>query len=333
MHFLCRSVRPDFGPPGGRLRLLSGAALLASLALMPAGQPAHALVITPTFASNITSDPNAAAIEGVINTAISTYEADFSDPITVAITFQEGAGLGGSSTFFANVPYSTYLAALKADATTSNDAIANSLLPNSATNPVNGASTINVKTANLRAVGINANPPAGQPDGFITLNTSLTFPGSPGSSSTYSLLAVTEHEIDEVLGLGSALPSPQFNTIFPEDLFRYDATGNRSFTTNSVALAFFSINGTTDLAQFDNQNDGGDFGDWQSNPLPSGVPPKVQDAFATPGATPSLGVELTALDVVGYNFVGQVAVPEPGTLALLGTSLFGFAALRRRRLR
>jgi len=147
---------------------------------------------------------------------------------------------------------------------------------------------VNVKTANLRAVGI-ATPGFGvgqaNPDGAITLNTSLTFPGSLGSSSTYSLLSVTEHEIDEVLGLGSSLAAIPLGTIFPEDLFRYDAAGNRSFTTNSAAQAFFSINGTTDLAQFDNQNDGGDFGDWQSNPLPSGIPPKVQDAFATPLAT------------------------------------------------
>jgi hypothetical protein len=175
----------------------------------------------------------------VINTAIGTYQSNFSDPITVAIKFQEGGGLGGSSTFFANVAYSTYLAALKADATTGNDATANALLPNNLTNPVNGGSNINVKTANLRAVGINANPPAGSPDGTITLNTSLTFPGSPGSSSTFSLLSVVEHEIDEVLGLGSSLPSIPLSTIFPEDLYRYDAAGNRSFTTTSSALAFF----------------------------------------------------------------------------------------------
>jgi len=31
------------------------------------------------------------------------------------------------------------------------------------------------------------------------------------------------------------------------------------------------------------------------------VPPKVQDAFATPGANPALSVELNALDVVGYD--------------------------------
>jgi hypothetical protein len=115
---------------------------------------------------------------------------------------------------------------------------------------------------------------------------------------------VTEHEIDEVLGLGSSLPGVPNGTIFPEDLFRYDASGTkiRNFTTSSTATAFVSINGTTNLAQFHNKNDGADFGDWESNPLPPGVSPKVQDAFATPlPANPSLGVELTALDVIGYD--------------------------------
>jgi len=171
-----------------------------------------------------------------------------------------------------------------------------------ATNPVNGATTINVKTANLRAVGIMLNPPPGQPDGFIGLNTAITSPGSPGSTGTFNLLPVVEHEIDEVLGLGSSLPSVPAGTIFPQDLYRYSAVNTRSFTTAN-SLAFFSINGTAGLAQFDNQNDGGDFGDWQSNPLPAGVQPKVQDAFATPGANPVLSVELNALDVIGYDRV------------------------------
>ena len=82
----------------------------------------------------------------------------------------------------------------------------------------------------------------------------------------------------------------------------------RSFATGSNKLAYFSIDGVTRLAQYDNQNDGGDPGDWQSNPLPSGVSPKRQDAFATPGASPALSVELTALDVIGFDRASS-AVP------------------------
>jgi len=285
------------------------------------GAPAWAnMVITPTYASNITTDPNAAVIEGAIQSAINVYEADFADPITVHITFQEmNTGLGSSNTSFFNLSYATYLAQLTADAKTIDDATAIAHLPTlaqyNALFPSAGGN-INVKTANERAVGI-AN--GTNPDGTIGLNTSITNPGSPGSSGAFSLTVVAEHEIDEVLGLGSALPTPQFNAPFPEDLFRYDASGVRSFTTTATAKAFFSINGTTDLAQFDNQNDGGDFGDWQSNPLPAGVQPKVQDAFATSGATPALGVELTALDVIGYDRIASI--PEPGTGVLLAAAL------------
>ena len=116
------------------------------------------LHITPTFDVSITSDPNAAAIEAAINTAIANIESRFSDPITVNIKFQKGGGLGSSSTFFGTVSYATFLAALKGDAKTSDDATAVGLLPNVATNPVNGATTINVKTANLRAVGFARAP-------------------------------------------------------------------------------------------------------------------------------------------------------------------------------
>jgi hypothetical protein len=309
---------------GGSVRFASLVSALCIITLM-LGAPAWAnMVITPAFDTTITSDPNKIAIENTINAAIAIYENDFADPITVNIKFQEmSSGLGMSTTFFSTVSYSQYLTALTADAKTSDDATALAHLPPGPNNPVNGTASINVKTANLRAVGINVNPPTGQPDGTIGLNTSMTNPGSPGSSNAFSLLVTTEHEIDEVLGLGSALPNPPSGSPFPEDLFRYDASGARSFTTTATAKAFFSLNGTTDLAQFDNQNDGGDFGDWQSNPLPTGVQPKVQDAFATSGATPALGVELRALDVIGYDLIA----PEPGTGVLLAAALIVLGGL------
>ncbi len=310
----------------------------AAVALLGLGAPARGLIITPTFDISITSDPNAAAIEGTINQAIQVYQSTFIDPINVTIKFQEmTTGLGQSNFFFYNISYASYLNALKADATSANDATALAHLPNGPNNPVTGDAFINVKTANLRAVGINGlnSGLAGGVDGIIGLNTHITDVGSPGSSGQFSLLATTEHEIDEVLGLGSALPNIGnfFNQPLPEDLFRYDNLGNRSFSVASPAGgAFFSIDGTTDLAQFNNTNNGGDYGDWQSSPLPPGVAPQVQDAFATPGSHPTLGVnEITALDVIGYDVA---AVPEPASLSLMGVGGLALAGLgwwRRRR--
>jgi hypothetical protein len=297
------------------------AKLVSALALgtLLLGQQARAsFVITPTFDPTITSDPNGSTIMATINSAIAIYEANFTDSITVHITFQEGGGLGGSNTSFGTIPYATYLAVLTADAKTSDDATALMHLPTALQfQTFFGTTNINVKTATERAIGI-AN--STNPDGTITLNTSImnlsrTGPQDP---SKYDLMAVASHEIDEVLGLGSALGTPFSANPFPEDLFRYDSSGSRSFTTSTSATAFFSIDGTTDLAEFNNQQSGADFGDWRSNPLPAGAQPKVQDAFATPGANPALSVELRALDVIGYDLI---TTPEPGTGVLLAAAL------------
>ncbi len=323
-------LQPGISPAGDDSRFSSPVRVDGNVPVLGAPLAASAgLIINATFDGTITTDPNAAAIENTINTAISTIEAMFSDPITVNITFVKiTTGLGQSATYFGNISYATFLAALTGDAKTAEDAIAINSLPSALTNPVNGNTTINVKTANLRAVGIATNVPF---DGIVGVNTTLTSPGSVGSPGTYNLLPVILHEIDEVLGLGSALPSPYAGTIFPEDLYRYSAFNARTFTTTDSrtndTFAFFSIDGSTPLAQFDNQNDGGDFGDWQSNPRSSGVPARVQDAFETPHVNPPLGVELTALDVIGYDrfattamttatIVADRAAPQP-----LGTTI------------
>ena len=281
---------------------------------------------------------HAATIEGTINTAIAAYESKISTPITVRMGFGEmTSGLGASSSYFGNISYSSYLAGLNSHASSANDVTALSVLnpEGSAVNPVNGNANINVKTANLRAIGINANAPSGQSfdgltngqwDGTIQLNTSLTTPGSAGTASQYSLLAVTEHEMDEVLGMGSALPDIPNGTIFPTDLFRYTSSGARSFTTVGDN-AWFSINGTTDIVQFNQSGGGADYGDWHSS-----TTPQVQDAFGTPGSSPTLGAsELTNLDVIGYNLT-VTSTPEPGSMALFaGLGITGAGALLRRR--
>jgi hypothetical protein len=300
------------------------------------GAPAYAdLIITPTFDSTITSDPNAATIENTINQAIQVYQTRFGDNITVAIKFQEtSSGLGSSSTFFGTITYSQYLTALTSHATTTNDAIALAHLPAGPNNPVNGNADVNVATANLRALGFSASPPGGI-DSTISLNTSImNLSRPPGDPSKYDLFAVASHEINEALGFGSALnglsngsPNPT-GPVSPEDLFRYDQNGARSLSTDINTQAFFSLDGTTQLARF-NQDQNGDFSDWYS---PGTQTPQVQDAFATPGATPNLGVELTALDVIGYTLLAPAGTPEPSSLTLVGLSALaaGYGWWRRR---
>jgi len=310
--------------------------LVAFAVGLMAAAPVRALTIIPTFTSTdgtttsttIASDPNAATIEATINTAIQTFEADFSDPITVKITFQEDQtiDLGESNTFFFNISYSSYLAALKTHESNTNniDALAVASLPNTSTDPVDNQTTLSVSTALSKALGLKTFTNS---DGSVSLNTSvMNLSRSSTNSSKWDLLAVTEHEIDEVLGTSSGLGTGGIN---PADLWRYNSAGARTFTTSGNA--FFSLNGTTDVAQY-NQDPSGDFGDWLT---PTGtLSALVQDAFLVNGATPNLGVpELTVLDAVGFDL--DIVIPEPGTTALFvgGLALAVAVVVRRSRRR
>jgi hypothetical protein len=253
-----------------------------------------------------------------INAAIQVYETKFSDPVTVNIKFQEmGSGLGMSSTFYNTISYSSFYNALVADSKTTNDVIALAHIPfNGGIDPVDNTSSIRVTTANQRAIGLSANPPL---DGTISVNMSIInidrISINPGK---YDLMAVVSHEIDEVLGTTSSLgPSPEPNSR-PADLFRYNSAGARTYTTSGDD-AWFSIDGTTRLVQF-NQDSQGDYGDWKSKP-PFPHTPRVQDAFATAGATPNLGVELTFLDVIGWDLVIPAPIPTIQSVSSSGNTI------------
>jgi hypothetical protein len=295
----------------------SSRALLLVLTLLAVAMPARALVIIPVWDTTITSDPNAATIEATINMAIQFYEARFADPITNSIQFQEmSSGLGQSSYSYYNIPYAQFLTALQNDATTTNDIYALSFLPAGPNNPVTGDGNINVHTVNLWALGL-----AGYYgltsgiDGTVYLNTSkMNLSRTNINPSKFDLLAVAEHEMDEVLGFGSDLPSS--DDPFPQDLFRYDSAGARTFTTSGDD-AYFSLDGINHLVQF-NQQSSGDYGDWWSFSGPH--TPRVQDAFSTAGATPNPTVELIGLDVIGFDLIPP---PQPGivNISLSGTNL------------
>jgi hypothetical protein len=303
--------------------------LAVALAVLLGSSPrAHAdfnLNIVPTFAPNIMGDPNAPAIEGAINNAVNYYNSTFTTHFNagpINILFQEGGGLGGSSKPVAAFSYSSFLTQLTmASSGDATDTTALAHLPPGPNLPaaLGGGSTVELGSANARALGFAFGTTS---DGTITLNTALTTPGSPGSTNQFSLFAVAQHEIDEILGFGSALTT--VFSPFPQDLYRYDSsgTGTRNFTT-AGDNAFFSLDGINNLVQFNNRTvpaNGGDYADWHS----SGTV-RVQDWAATPGSTPTLAtdaglVEIVSLDAIGYNLAPQAAgVPEPATVTLLST--------------
>jgi hypothetical protein len=279
--------------------------------LCSAGILCAGLVINPTFDSSILSDPKAPAITNAIQAAIDVYQARFSDPISVQITFYETtkptSNVAFSFPVLCHIPYATYLSALSAHATTVNDTLALAKLTNGSVgpnNPVNSNAEVLVSSANLRALGLTTCNSSFDGEVYLKMSV-MNLDRLSIDTNKYDLISEVWHEIDEVLGLGSALngltngAAVPTGPVMPEDLFRYDGAGNRSFNTLLSSQAYFSVDGTNSRAQF-NQNATNDFSDWYS---PGTQTPHVQDALATPGATPNLGVELAALDVIGYSLV------------------------------
>jgi len=278
--------------------------------------PTTGLNINATFDGSITANPNAAAIEAMINQAISIYESLFRDPLTIEIRFRyattapngtplpQGA-VSQSITAIYMAPWNLYISELSADATTSNDNLAIASLPGSAL-----STNIVAASANARVVGGDAPPvmfangtvgPGGPYDGIVTLNSSIPFQFTrPVDASNFDAQRVVEHEMDEVMGLGSRLGRPG-NDLHPQDLFSWSSPGNRNISTSGTR--YFSINGgATNIVNF-NQNPDGDLGDWFSEQCPQ-THPYVQNAFACAGqysdisATSPEGINL---DVIGYD--------------------------------
>jgi hypothetical protein len=303
-----------------RIRRSQVFGILACLAVCALCLRASALVIIPTFDSTITSDPNAANIEATLNYCIAEYEAAIQDTVTVPITFSNmTSGLGESFTFRVGPSYANYRSALVSHATTSEDSTAIASLSNTTTNPVNGNTSMSLGLPISRALGLASFVG----DGRIALNIAScnVNPETDNNGSDYALFAVACHEIDEVLGGGGGGSSLFVSTNFDPngavgvlDVFRYSSSGVRSYTTNSSATSYFSIDGgVTSLAPF-NQNDQGDFADFASST------PLIQNAFGTPGAQPVLSVEWKMLDVIGYNWNGHTNIwCNPTTASGAGT--------------
>jgi hypothetical protein len=337
-----------------RIRVFDRKGLLgavAASALLSAAGQGHALTITPTFDTSITSDPNASQIEATVDHAVQFYSL-FSDPVNVKIIYALApVGLGaneatlyGGAQPSGGIAYSDYVAGLQADAASHPG---NLVLQTALANLGSGNQLdILASSANLRALGLDTpgafgtdlNFGTGDFDAVVFLDPSagLNFSGNP-VPGLFETTQVIQHETDEVLGvggsgtlLGSGLESELMGI---EDIYRYSGFHTPSYTDDTTASAYFSIDGgATDIMDF-NQNGQGDYADWAKQTC-EGAGDHVQDWAGCPfplDAPVSLNLkspEVIALQALGYN----LGVPEPSAwvLMLAGFGLAG-AALRRRR--
>jgi len=293
------------------------------------------LVIIPTFDSTITSDPRSAAIQAMIVSSIEKYQALFSDPITVSIRFRYsgfyldgtpmGNQIGHSDSSCWIRDWNTYITALIADAKTPNDATANEGLPTTAL-----TSSVVIRSAVGRAVGLDTPSvmfedgtlgPGGPYDGIITINSLQPVQFTrPVSTDNFDGQMFTEHEIDEVLGMGSHLNSPRPEFLEPTDLFSWASLNARN--TSASGERFFSIDrGLHFLAQF-NQNPEGDFGDFDADDFCPADRLYVQNAFNCPGQSTDISAtspEGIGLDVMGYDLLPST--PGGGVIGNISTRL------------
>src|SRR5256714_3300464 len=289
------------------------------------------LVITPTFDSTITSDPRSNAIQAMIISTIQTYQTLFSDPITVAIHFRFSAVdanwkpmdnlVGASNTTIYGIDWNTYITALKADAKTANDMAAIVTLP---TSPL--TANIVSKSAGGRAIGLNTPPSdfgfGGAYDGVVTLNSSMPLQFTrPVSAGNCDARMFTEHEIDEVLGLGSHLGSAQPQFLFAQDLFSWASLNARN--TTATGERHFSIDRGLHFIVTFNQDPSGDYGDWESEPQCPQTHTLVQNAWNCPGQSAEISAtspEGINLDVIGYDLVTDTS-SDNGVLGNISTRL------------
>ena len=176
-------------------------------------------------------------------------------------------------------------------------------------------------------------------DGVVTLNIGLPLNYTATLlGGEFSAIAGLQHEINEILGGGgqgsvlNQIPCGGSKTDFPNvgvlDLYRYPSPGVPSFSSCNGTNASLSVDGgVSDIVTFNN-NPSADLADF----LPNGF---VQSAFASPGSLPGYTTstpEFPMMESIGYD--GATAtVPEPASLALLGSGLASILAVRRRRAR
>jgi uncharacterized protein (TIGR03437 family) len=196
-------------------------------------------------------------------------------------------------------------------------------------------------TSNARALGFSASVSL---DTTLILSNAVSFEYSGQPSQTaYDFMDVAAHELDEALGIGSALTGLQNNApvpkdfYFAEDYFRYSASATRDITTNPSAVVYFSYNnGKTNVAQFNQEYSAAgdtnlDRNDWSygDSGCPAKSPgPYIQDAIGCPGVAIPVAQagspEVIVLNTLGYDS-GASLTPQTIAFSLSGFFTFGGA--------
>lgn len=306
-------------------RALAALALAASPVFSQAS-----VVIVPSYDVSFTSNPNFTTLKSTVESAIAIYSTRLADNLTLPMTFKLDDAISGaqSSKLVGSYSFSSYLAKLQSGQSGANDATVLANLGAGPNDPVIGGTDIRLPDALALALGLGS---AQSTYGTVTFNKS-TYETNPAG-----FLGVIQHEINEVLGTSSSLPNGGGTlpaTIAPADLFRYTAAGARTFTTNPGSdannKAYFRISPFgSNLQEWNNLPNGGDYGDWAANGSFSAAPQDYAGDSNTFTSMSQSNAELQLLDAIGYNLN---AVPEPGEWAMAtGVALIGFAGFRRLR--
>lgn len=249
------------------------------------------LVFINTYDASVTPAYRAAIIS-----AENALQRDFTNEVSVNVTFSL-APLNASyaaenlPTLMA-VSYGAFTAALRANATTSNDLLAVNGLPGA--DPSNGAGFA-IPYAEARILGLTTQGET--TDDVVTLNSSLAW------SFGQDAIGAIEHELTEgVFGRISSLGVKR-PTWSPMDLFRFTAGGARDYSGGADGVTtYFGVDAAhvTSFAYHNSVNalgvsDGMDLADWAHAP---------GDAFggggpAAPGSLSATDVEV--VDVLGWN--------------------------------